>query len=234
MQQAQQAQPHVTYSVYNNTYKPPPPPPASPIAVDPNLEIQALQKKMREEQEVSHQKLHEATAAAQQSVNAKMNEMVSEVKRNENLARAVAASASTDDIRKGRAAQVFNNQLAAELRQAREATSAAKGDVSRMEAEKRAFFEQQMLNEIEKARRKKMDNEKLVEASSTGGPPPPTPGAGRKQKEKVWRMPINNTVQNTPSIQPTGVQLLGPKGAVMPNDSKIPANPTPDSGQHTS
>ena len=111
-----------------------------------------------------------------------MNEMVSEVKRNENLARTVAASASTDDIREGRAAQVFNSQLAAELRQAREATSVAKGDVSRMEAEKREFFEQQMLNESEKARRKKMDNEKLVEASSAGGPPPPTPGAGKIKK----------------------------------------------------
>ena len=60
-----------------------------------------------------------------------------------------------------------------------------------------------------------MDNEKLVEASSTGGPPPPTPGAGRiKKKEKVWRMPINNPAQNTPSIQPTGVQLPGPNGGL--------------------
>ena len=40
-------------------------------------------------------------------------------------------------------------------------------------------------------------------------------------------MPINNPAQNTPSIQPTGVQLPGPKGAVMPNDSRVPANPTP-------
>ena len=40
-------------------------------------------------------------------------------------------------------------------------------------------------------------------------------------------MPINNPAQNTPSLQPTGVQLPGPKGAVMPNDSRAPANPTP-------
>ena len=81
--------------------------------------------------------------------------MVSEMKRNENLASSVAASATTDDIRKGRAAQVFNIQLETELRQAREATTIAKGDVSRMEFEKRAFFDHQMLNEFEKARRKK-------------------------------------------------------------------------------
>ena len=134
---------------------------------------------MREEQDVNQQKLHEAAAAAQQTVNAKMNEMVSDVKRNENLARAAATSASTDDIRKGRAAQVFDGQLEAELRQTREATVAATGDASRMEAEKRAFFERQMFNDSEKAHRKKMDNEKLVEASSTGCLPPPTPGAGK-------------------------------------------------------
>ena len=34
-------------------------------------------------------------------------------------------------------------------------------------------------------------------------------------------------MHNTQNIQPTGVQVPGPKGAVMPNDSRVPANPTP-------
>ena len=34
-------------------------------------------------------------------------------------------------------------------------------------------------------------------------------------------------MQNTPSIQPTGVQVTGPKWAVMPNDSRALANPIP-------
>ena len=75
--------------------------------------------------------------------------MVPDVERNENLARTVAASASTDDIRKGRATQVFHNQVEGELGHAREAMVAATGDVSRMGAEKRAFFELQMLNQDE-------------------------------------------------------------------------------------
>ena len=41
-------------------------------------------------------------------------------------------------------------------------------------------------------------------------------------------MPILNPVQNTPSHQPTGVQVPGPHGAVQPNTGgSMPANPTP-------
>ena len=66
--------------------------------------------------------------------------MVSEMKKAERLAR--ASSATTDDIRKGRVAEVFNEQLAAELREARLAAAAAKGESTRLQHEKQAFFEQ--------------------------------------------------------------------------------------------
>ena len=82
---------------------------------------------MQEEREVHARKLHEATAAANQTVNQQVHEMVSEVRRVEGLARAAASSLDTDDIRKGRAARVFNDQLAAELKEAREAAAAAMG-----------------------------------------------------------------------------------------------------------
>ena len=101
------------------------------------------------------------------------------MKRAESLARSVSA-ASTDDIRKGRAAEVFNDdQLAAEPRESRAATAAAKGDLTRMGEEKRAFFEQQMTNETEKARHKKNE---MIAASSSQPPPPPTPGACKVKK----------------------------------------------------
>ena len=73
----------------------------------------------------------------------------------------------------------------------------------------------------------------------TGGPyvdagiPPQGPsgpsGPGSKVKKKVGRivLPRNNPAQNTPSNQPTGVQVPGQHGAVMPNTTFIPANPPP-------
>ena len=76
---------------------------------------------------LSQHKLHEATSDAKQTVSEKMFEMVSGMKKAE-IARAIAAVASTDDIRKGRAAHVFNEQLATELRDARQAAAAAKGE----------------------------------------------------------------------------------------------------------
>ena len=72
-----------------------------------------------------------------------MHEMAAEMKKNEMLA-ARASAATTDDIRKGRATEVFNEQLAAELREARLAAAAAKGESTRLQDEKHAFFDQQM------------------------------------------------------------------------------------------
>ena len=63
--------------------------------------------------------------------------MVSELHKTEILARATAAS--TDDIRRGRAEAVFNDQLAAELREARQAAAVARGESTRLEDEKQAF-----------------------------------------------------------------------------------------------
>ena len=152
MQQEEQRQPHVTYNVFTGgPPAPPPAPPASPVAVDPNREVEALERRLQQEKQQSEQKLHEAMAASQQTANQKMLEIRGEVKRAEDLARA-AAAASTDEIRQNRGTQAWNKALVAELRQAREAAAAAQGQVVSMQNERRAFFEQQMANEVEKAK----------------------------------------------------------------------------------
>ena len=153
LQQQYKQQPHVSYSIYNNTYQPPPQPPSTPIPAGPGLEVEVLRQKIREERQVNQQKLHEATAATNQTVTQMRHGMVAEARRAENMARQAASAASTDDIRKSRAAadagRVFNEQLSSELREARVAAAAAKGEVSSMKDEKRQFFEQQMTNEME-------------------------------------------------------------------------------------
>ena len=65
----------------------------------------------------------------------------------------------------------------------------------------------------------------LVGANS-GKPPPPAPGGVGEKKQKVT-LPRNNAANPTPSNQPTGAQVSGQHGAVMPNKSFIPPNPTP-------
>ena len=45
MHHTQQFLPHVTYIIYNNTYKPPLPPPATAVAIDlNNFEFKALER----------------------------------------------------------------------------------------------------------------------------------------------------------------------------------------------
>ena len=46
------------------------------------------------------------------------------------------------------------------------------------------------------------------------------------KKQKVT-IPRNNPANPTPSNQPTGAQVSGEHGAVMPNTSFIPPNPAP-------
>ena len=80
MEQERQRQPHVTYHVFTSGPPPPPTPPAAPVAVDPQRQIQALERRLDEEREQSKHRLHEATAAAKQTVNQKMVGMLGEVK----------------------------------------------------------------------------------------------------------------------------------------------------------
>ena len=88
-----------------------------------------MERCLEQEKQTSQIRLHEATASARESVHKQMLELQSEVKR------AAAASSSK------------NQQLALEL-------ADAKQQVLNMQNEKKAFFEQQMKNEMEKAARK--------------------------------------------------------------------------------
>ena len=179
MQQNEQKQPHVIYHVYNGGGPPPAPPPA-PAAVPVMNPMEQIERRLREMRERDEQKLHEATAATKQSVNQKMLEIEGEVKRAADLARAASAAASsTDDIRKNRGTQAFNEQLQAELRSvketARNENAMLRSQLATMEQDKKAFFEQQLENELERARRAKKRNDTLTATSSTSGPPPPPP-----------------------------------------------------------
>ena len=120
----------------------------------PQMQIQALERRLEEEGQQSQQRLHEATAANKQSVNQQMAEITGEIQRATDLARATgAAASSTDDIQKNRGTQQWKEQLVAELRSARGAAAAAQSQVTTMRSEKQAFFEQQLENELEWARR---------------------------------------------------------------------------------
>ena len=66
-------------------------------------------------------KLHEATSSARQTVNQHMLETIAERANVERLK--FALNASTDEIREGRAAQSFNDQLTTELKETRQAAN---------------------------------------------------------------------------------------------------------------
>ena len=212
-----------------------------PVAVDPIKQVEAMERRLREERLQSEQKLHEATASAKQTVNQKMLEIQGEVKRATDLARAAgAAASSTDDIRRNRGTQQWDEQLGAELRMAKEAAATAQSQVATMQSEKKEFFEQSLANELERARRKKRSDGLTASSSTSGGAPPPPPPAGAGSKVKKEKktvkfsdeapvvLPINNPAQNTPSNQPTGASVPGPRGAVMANTgASMPANPAP-------
>ena len=108
-------QAHNVYNVYYTgtpVKKLPPDPDPEPIAV--KIEIQALQQKLEAEKEINRVKLHEATSAARQTVNQHMLETIAERANVERLK--FALNASTDEIRMGRAAQSFNDQLITEIK----------------------------------------------------------------------------------------------------------------------
>ena len=149
--------------------KPPPDPDPEPIAVKRNSEeIQALQQKLEAEKEISREKLHEATSAAKLTVNQHMLDTIAERVKVERLK--VALNASTDEIRRGRAAQSFNEQLTTELKETRQTANSSKMEADRLNTEKRDFLEQQMTNEMEKAKRSKRNDEELVEANTSKPP----------------------------------------------------------------
>ncbi len=87
------------------------------------IEIQALQQKLEAEKEISRVKFHEATSAAIQTVNQHMLETIAERANVERLK--FALNASTDEHRKGRAAQSFNDQLTTELKETRQTTKSS-------------------------------------------------------------------------------------------------------------
>ena len=160
MQEMAQRQPHVTYNVFTGGQPPPPPPSPTAIQVQPTQQLEALQRTLEREREQSKLKLHEVTASTQQSVNQQMMEMQGRVMRAEEIARS-AAAASTDEIRASRGTRAWNEALAEELR-------AAKREVQNMQEEKRAFFEQQMANEVEKASRKAATTENTEKKKKEG------------------------------------------------------------------
>ena len=71
MQRNKEREPHVTYNVYTGGPPPPAPPAAAPPTITPLEQMESRSREMREQDQ---QKLHEATAAAKQSVNQKMLE----------------------------------------------------------------------------------------------------------------------------------------------------------------
>ena len=94
------------------------------------------------------------------------------------------------------------------------------------------MFEQQGGSAVELAKRQKKKNDGAAASSSNSRPPPPPPDDRKakkaNQKPAPVVLPITNSVQNTPSQQPSGAQVPGPRGAVMPNTgAAVPANPPP-------
>ena len=101
---------------------------------------------------------------------------------------------------------------------------------------KRDFFEQQMANELEMAKRRK------EEQPAVPPPPPPPASSSKKKTTKVKKtivkekrekdaeritLPANNSAQATPPNQGAGTSLPGPKQAVMPVTSSQPATVAP-------
>ena len=204
-----------------------------PSMGDPQAEVLLIQKQVEQEREQARQKLHEVTSAAKQTVNEHFLQMASEAAKKEELARsAAAAAATTDEIRKQRGTVAWNESLTSELKAARETTK-------REAAQTRVGGS--IDREQDDLRRRKKDpssssngNSKTegdVDASMPQGPSGPSgpSGPGSKVKKKAGRivLPRNNPAQNTPSNQPTGAQVPGQHGAVMPNTTFIPANPAP-------
>ena len=163
------------------------------------------------------------------------------MKKNEMLA-ARASAASTDDIRRGRATEAFNDQLAAELREARLAAAARRGgqktktppepvlsDFTKREEDNKTP-PQPILSDFTKRETDRGQKTKTP-------PQPELSDFTKREKDKSQKaakvtLPRNNPARNTPSNQPTGAQVSGPHAAVMPNTTYIPPKPDADSKQH--
>ena len=105
MRRNEERQPHI---LYNGGPAPPalPTPVGAAVAINP---IEQIAQRFRQTREAEEQKLHETTAATQQSVNQRVREMEREVKRAAEMARAAtaAAASSADETRRSRGAQSF-------------------------------------------------------------------------------------------------------------------------------
>ena len=240
----EQRQPHVIYNtITGSVAPPPPPPPPTAVTVNPMMDLEAMARRVREEKERSEEKLHEVTASARQSVNQHVIQLQGEFKRAVEQARLEEQArargrpgSSTDPVQPDPSAQLA---LLSQLREVKEAAASAQSRVTAMQGEWQDLFDQQMANEVERVRRKKKAGEALA-VSSNSQPPPPPPGPAKVKKGRVVTfaedlprtapsvLPLNNPAQNTPSHQPSGAQVPGPRSAVMPNTgASMPAHPTP-------
>ena len=91
-----------------------------------------------------------------------------------------------------------------------------------------------MGNEVNKAEREKRKQDSATASSSGSSRPPPGPpgGAAEKKRNDTFKpqpLAIQNPVQPTPSIQPSGVQVPGQFGAAQPNTGilSLPAHLAP-------
>ena len=135
----EEKQAHNVYNVfYNGPEKKPPPDPDPPEPIGVRIEVQALREKLEAEKEISREKLHEATSAAKLTVNQHMLDTIAERVKVERLK--VALNASTDEIRRGRAAQSFNEQLTTELKETRQTANSSNMEADRLNTEKEIFW----------------------------------------------------------------------------------------------
>ena len=227
-QQQQQNQPHVIYTRMSGN----PPPPAPPPPPQPNTSyFDNFARRMQQLREEDERKLHHEMAATQQSVRQIVDQKEGEVLKAQEMAKAAmaTAAASTDEIRMGRKTKQWNDELTAELRGAKEANVAQQQQIANMQRDAFQFFEQQRDNAVTKAQREKERLDAATASSSTKRPPPP-PGGTREKVANTTSKPlfVRNPIQLVPSLQPTGVQVPGAFGAVMPNTGlSIPANLAP-------
>ena len=136
-------------------------------------------------------------------------------------------------MRDSKAAKVFDRALAEELREARASAAASTAEAAATREEATSFYRQAIENQVELAKRENKKQDKAREShaktpkaeevvASSSQPPPPPGGSGA-----AVLLPINNPIQHSPDVNASGAQVTGPKQAVIPNTSIIPANPAP-------
>ena len=157
----------------------------------------------------SERKLREEIVATQQSVRQVIDQKEGEVRQAQEMTQKAmaAASASTDEIRKGRQAQEFGERLASDLRttkdQAVNALRASRQEVAALQQRELDIWSQMRDNQVTNAQREKERRDSATASSS---------GLDRSQP-----LTIQNRLVPTPSHQPPGVSVPGKERAVQPN-----------------